>query len=296
MKTATAPSVVRRESLVSDLMELTKARLSLMALLTTLVGFLIGWDGPMDYLLLSATVVGTALCAAGAAALNQWWERDYDALMKRTSDRPLPSGRMLARDALLFGLLFCVAGLAILWIFTNIRAAFLAFATIGIYVIVYTPLKRMTTLNTLVGAIPGALPPLIGWVAARGVYQLEGSLLFMILWFWQMPHFLAIAWMYREEYAEAGYVMISNRDTKGYLTSRQALLYSLCLLVVSLLPALLFFANYWYFAGALLLGLPFCAFAFRFAMRRDRVSARALFLFSVLYLPLLLVLFVLTKR
>ncbi len=296
MKTAAAPTVVRRESLASDLMELTKPRLSLLSLLTALVGFLVGWEGPMDYFLLSATVFGTALCAAGAAALNQWWERDHDALMKRTSDRPLPAGRMLARDALLFGLLLCLAGLAVLWIFTNIRAAFLAFATIAIYVVVYTPLKRMTTLNTLVGAIPGALPPLVGWVAARGVYQLEGSLLFMIMWFWQMPHFLAIAWMYKDEYADAGYVMLSRRDHQGYVTSRQAFLYSLCLLIVSVLPALLQFANYWYLAGALLLGIPFCALAFRFAMRRDRASARQLFFFSIVYLPLLLGLFVLTQR
>lgn len=296
MKSAVAPTIARRESLFSDLMELTKARLSLLSLLTALVGFLIGWSGPMDYLLLTATVIGTALCAAGAGALNQWWERDFDALMKRTSDRPVPAGRMLARDALLFGLIFCLAGLAILWIFTNIRAAFLAFATIGIYVIVYTPLKRMTTLNTLVGAIPGALPPLIGWVAARGVYQLEGSLLFMILWFWQMPHFLAIAWMYREEYAGAGYVMLSNRDDKGYVTSRQAFLYSLCLLVVSVLPAVLQFASVWYLVGSIALGIPFCWFALRFVIRRDRPSARQLFLFSVIYLPLLLGLFVLTQR
>jgi len=296
MKTAAAPTIARRESLASDFFELTKARLSLLVLMTTLVGFLIGWQGPMDYVLLTATLFGTALCAAGAAALNQWWERDYDALMKRTSDRPLPAGRMLARDALLFGLLLCLTGLAILWIFTNIRAAFLAFATIGIYVIVYTPLKRMTTLNTLVGAIPGALPPLIGWVAARGVYQLEGSLLFMIMWFWQMPHFLAIAWMYRDEYADAGYVMLSRRDPQGYVTSSQAFLYSLCLLIVSVLPALLFFANYWYLVGALILGIPFCAMALRFVMRRDRTSARQLFFFSIVYLPLLLGLFVLTQR
>jgi len=296
MKTAAETITTRRESLISDLLELSKARLSLLVLMTTLVGFLIGWEGPMDYLLLGATVIGTALCAAGAGALNQWWERDYDALMKRTSDRPLPAGRMHASDALLFGLLICVAGLAILWIFTNIRAAFLAFATIAIYVIVYTPLKRMTTLNTLIGAVPGALPPLIGWVAARGVYQLEGSLLFMILWFWQMPHFLAIAWMYRDEYASAGYVMLSNRDPQGYITSRQSFLYSVCLLMVSLLPALLQFASAWYFFGALILGIAFCMLAFQFMRKRDRASARTLFLSSVLYLPLLLGLFVLTKR
>ena len=225
MKTATI-ATSRFETLVSDLSELVKARLSFLVLLTTLVGFLMGWQGPMNYLLLAATLTGTALCACGAAALNQWWERDFDARMKRTQQRPLPAKRMHPSDALLFGLLFSLSGLAVLFIFTNIRAAFLAFITITIYLFVYTPMKRISSLNTLVGAIPGALPPLIGWVAAVGHYTLEGGLLFAILWFWQMPHFLAIAWMYREDYAGAGFVMLSNYDPEGFVTARQALLYS----------------------------------------------------------------------
>ena len=196
MKTATF-SIARWDALVSDLAELVKARLSFLVLLTTLVGFLMCWQGPMNYLVLSATLVGTALCAGVAAALNQWWERELDARMKRTQQRPLPATRMHPSDALLFGLLFSVSGLAVLFLFTNIRAAFLALITIAIYLLVYTPMKRISSLNTLVGAIPGALPPLIGWVAAVGHYTLEGGLLFAILWFWQMPHFLAIAWMYR---------------------------------------------------------------------------------------------------
>ena len=202
MKTATI-ATSRFETLVSDLSELVKARLSFLVLLTTLVGFLMGWQGPMNYLLLAATLTGTALCACGAAALNQWWERDFDARMKRTQQRPLPAKRMHPSDALLFGLLFSLSGLAVLFIFTNIRAALLALITITIYLFVYTPMKRISSLNTLVGAIPGALPPLIGWVAAVGHYTLEGGLLFAILWFWQMPHFLAIAWMYREDYARS---------------------------------------------------------------------------------------------
>ncbi len=286
----------RFESLASDLSELVKLRLSLLVLMTTLVGFLIGWQGPMDYLLLSATLAGTALCACGAAALNQWWERDFDGLMKRTSQRPLPARRMHPNDALLFGLLFSLSGLAVLGIFTNYRSTLLAFITIAIYVLVYTPMKRVSSLNTLVGAIPGALPPLIGWVAARESYALEGGLLFAILWFWQMPHFLAISWMYRDEYAGAGFMMLSNGDQSGYATGRQAFLYSLGLLMVSLVPALMFFNSPWYFLGALVLGVAFCVTAFKFLMRRDRPSARTLFFASILYLPVLLVLLVATRR
>jgi heme o synthase len=295
MKTAALPAA-RTESFASDLSDLVKARLSLLVLLTTLVGFLAGWQGPMNYVLLAATLTGTALCAAGAAALNQWWERDFDALMKRTSNRPLPARRMHPGDALLFGVLFSASGLAILGLLTDIRAAILAFITIAIYVFVYTPMKRITSLNTLVGAIPGALPPLIGWVAATGQYALEGGLLFALLWFWQMPHFLAISWMYRDEYAGAGFVMLSGNDPEGFVTGRQAFLYSLCLLMVSLVPALMGFNSIWYFYGALALGLGFCAAALRFLVRRDRLSARKLFFASILYLPLVLGLLVFARR
>jgi heme o synthase len=295
MKTATF-RIARWDALVGDLAELVKARLSFLVLLTTLVGFLMGWRGPMSYLILSATLVGTALCACGAAALNQWWERDFDARMKRTQQRPLPAKRMHPNDALLFGLLFSVSGLAVLFLFTNIRAAALALITIAIYLLVYTPMKRISSLNTLVGAIPGALPPLIGWVAAVGHYTLEGGLLFAILWFWQMPHFLAIAWMYREDYSRAGFIMLSNYDPEGFMTARQALLYSGCLLMASLMPALFFYVHAWYFFGALALGVAFCAIATRFLLRRDRTSARTLFLSSIVYLPLLFGLLVAARR
>ncbi|MFZ4597732.1 MAG: heme o synthase [Terrimicrobiaceae bacterium] len=296
MKPAAAIDSAPTESLLSDVMTLVKARLSLLVLITTLVGFLIGWRGPMDWILLSATLLGTALCAAGAAALNQWWERKLDAKMKRTRNRPLPARRMHPTDALLFGVGFAVAGVVILAGFTNPRAAFLAFATIAIYIFVYTPMKRVSSLNTLVGAVPGALPPLIGWVAARGTYQLEGCLLFAILWFWQMPHFLAIAWMYREDYANGGCVMLTANDPDGTLTARQALLYSLCLLLVSLLPGLMGFNSPIYFFGALILGTAFAAFALKFLLTREISSARKLFFASIIYLPVLLALLVATKR
>ena len=296
MKPVAATSDLQKNGLLDDVMELVKARLSLLVLLTTLVGFLIAWRGPMHWVLLSATLLGTALCAGGAAALNQWMERDIDARMKRTRERPLPGGRMSPRDALLFGLLFSLTGIAILGLFTNLRAAFLAFATIAIYIIVYTPMKRMSSLNTIVGAVPGALPPLIGWVAARGSYGLEGGLLFATLFFWQMPHFLAIAWMFRDDYKAGGCVMLTDGDTDGSMTGRQALLYSICLLVISLLPGFLGFNSPLYFYGALLLGLGFSAFSAIFLIRRDRDSARNLFFASILYLPLLLGLLVATLR
>jgi protoheme IX farnesyltransferase len=203
---------------------------------------------------------------------------------------------MVPQDALLFGLFFSFSGIAILALFTNHRAAFLAFATIAIYILVYTPMKRISSLNTLVGAIPGALPPLIGWVAARGNYNIEGCLLFATLWFWQMPHFLAIAWMYKDDYADGGFVMLTANDHEGLLTSRQALLYTLFLVPVTLLPSMLGFNSPVYFIGALALGLAFTAFALRFIMQRSRNTARNLFFASIIYLPLLLGLLVATKR
>jgi heme o synthase len=296
MKTATAIPAERKNALLDDVMELVKARLSFLVLITTLVGFLVGWRGPINWVLLTATLLGTALCAAGASALNQWWERDADSLMRRTRNRPLAAGRMAAQDGFLAGLFLSATGVAILALFTNHRAALLALATIGIYILVYTPLKKISPLNTLVGAIPGALPPLIGWIAARSHFSLEGCLLFAILWFWQMPHFLAIAWMYREDYAAGGFSMITSRDPEGRTTSRQAVLYSCFLLLVTLLPALLGFNNQWFLLGAVILGGALTTFAVRFAIQRDRPSARALFLFSILHLPLLLGLLVATRQ
>lgn len=281
--------------MMNDFMELVKARLSLLVLITTLVGFLLGWNGPLDFFLLGATLVGTALSACGASALNQWWERSLDALMKRTEERPLPAKRLHPRDALLFGLLCCFVGIAILFFFVNEQAALLAFSTVAIYVVVYTPLKQRTTLNTLIGAIPGALPPLIGWAAATEDIGVGGIVLFLILWFWQMPHFLAIAWLYREDYAAAGFQMLSVNDPEGFMTSRQALLYALGLLAVSLLPTLLGIASPIYFVIALMLGTLFTMAAFLFVKNRTRKNARQLFFASIIYLPLVLGALVLFK-
>ena len=279
---------VKRTGVLSDLGELSKARLSFLVLLTTLVGFLLGWDGPMDYTILCATLLGTALSAAGASALNQWLERDLDALMTRTADRPLPAGRMHPSDALLFGLLSCGSGVVILALLVNPTTALLSLLTIVIYAGIYTPMKRASELNTLVGAIPGALPPLIGWSAATGNLAAEGWILFLILWFWQMPHFLAIAWLYRDQYAAAGFKMLSRRDPEGWATGAQAVIYSTALLAITLLPGLVGFASPYYFFAALALGAVMVLLSVDLLRLRTEASARRLFFASIIYLPLLL--------
>lgn len=296
MKTAAIDSDTPAESLFSDLLELVKARLSLLVLCTTFVGYLLGLGGAaLDYVTLAATLVGTALCACGAAALNQWWERDLDAGMKRTRNRPLPAGRLHPNDALMLGLFFSVVGVTCLALIVNLLTAALALLTIATYVLIYTPMKRLTDLNTLVGAIPGALPPLIGWTAATGHAGLGGWVLFVILWFWQMPHFLAIAWMYKDEYAGAGFVMLTGRDADGFATGRQSVLYAMCLLVVSLVPAVIGLNSEWYFYGAFVLGLGFLGLGINFLRLRTRLAARQLFFGSIIYLPLLLGLLVGTR-
>jgi len=283
-----AKAVSKPQGLISNLSELSKARLSFLVLLTTLVGFLLGWRGPMDYTLLAATLLGTALSAAGASALNQWLERDLDALMPRTSDRPLPARRMHPSDAMLFGLLCSGCGVAILFFFANPLTAILAGVTILIYAAFYTPLKRFTELNTLIGAVPGALPPLLGWTAATDHMGLGGWILFLILWFWQMPHFLAIAWLYRDQYAAAGFKMLSTRDPDGWSTACQALIYSIALLGVSLLPGMIGMASPYYFFAALALGAAMIHLSITFLRSRTNPAARHLFFASIIYLPLLL--------
>ncbi len=240
-------------------------------------------------------VFGTALAAAGAAALNQWWERHLDALMHRTRTRPIPAGRMLPRDALVLGSLLSVGGVTYLAIACNWLSAVLAAATIAIYIFAYTPLKLISTTNTLIGAIPGALPPMIGWAAARGSLEWPAWSLFAILFCWQMPHFFAIAWMYREDYARAGFRMLSSRDRDGRRSGRQSVFFATLLVLASCLPALLGLSSRLFLPAELLLGLAFLALAIRFHLRRDVIGARQLFLASIIYLPLLLGLLVLTK-
>jgi len=295
MKTA-VQTRSRTASALSDLSDLVKARLSLLTVATAMAGFALGAKDAWSWLLLAATLTGTALSAAGAAALNQWWEREFDARMKRTRERPLPAGRMASSDALLAGAVLSLSGVLCLALFANALAAGLAATTIIFYIFVYTPLKRVTTLNTIVGAVPGALPPLIGWAAARGSVNAEGLTLFAILFLWQMPHFLAIAWLYRADYAQAGFRMLSENDETGAVTGRQAFIYALALLAVSLLPSVFFDYSALYFYGALLLGAGFASVAANFAVSGGSVpAARWLFLASIAYLPLLLGLMVLAR-
>jgi heme o synthase len=275
-------------SLVADVLVLVKARLTSMVLVTALIGFLFGWRGPLDWFLLFHTLLGTLLAAAGAAALNQVFESDYDARMRRTKDRPIPTHRISRDSGLFIGVVTSAVGIVYLSVTTNLLAALLAALTVGTYVFVYTPLKRVTTLNTIVGAIPGALPPVIGWAAARGEVGVESWILFTILFLWQMPHFLAIAWLYRDDYRRAGFRMLSSEDTECRLTGRLALLYSMGLMSVSLLPFVLRLTTFWYVPVALVMGIAFSIVAFLFALHGTERSARRLFLMSIFYLPVTL--------
>ncbi len=289
-------AIVAEKSWPAVYADLVKARLTLLVLLTTLVGFYVGSHGPADLVLMAHTLFGTALLAGGAAALNELWERDHDARMRRTQGRPLPSGRLQPATVLLFGVTCAVAGLAWLALAVNVPAALLGTASVVCYLFVYTPLKRVTWFNTLVGAIPGGLPPLIGWAAARGKLDAGGWALFAIQACWQVPHFLAIAWIYREEYARAGFVMLPVVDRAGRQTGRVSVAFALALVVASLGPFVFGLAGPVYLTGALALGLLFTGLAVRFA--RDLTLPRAwqLFYASLLYLPLVLGLLVLDKR
>jgi heme o synthase len=298
MKTAALenPSLApSRNRIVPDLAELVKARLTLLVLLTTAVGFYLGSESPIDYMGLFHVVVGTAAAAAGAAALNQWWERRADALMRRTRMRPIPAGRMPALQALALGAVLSIFGVVYLAIVCNALSATLTAITISIYIFAYTPLKRASTANTAVGAIPGAIPPMIGWAAARGDIGAGAWILFAIIFLWQLPHFFAIAWMYREDYSRAGFRMISSDDRSGERSASQSVFFCILLLVIAGLPAFLGIANFIYLATELLLGGLFIAVAMRFLRMRTASAARSLFIASIVYLPLLLGALVLTK-
>lgn len=298
MKASSTPIVESSsgdKALFAVICDLVKARLTFLVLLTTLVGFYLGSRGAVDFWLMFHALAGTALLACGAAALNQLWEREHDALMRRTADRPLPSGRLRPDTVLILGGAASMSGLVYLALAVNLLTSVLGAATLGSYVFVYTPLKRVTWLNTAVGAVPGALPPLMGWTAARGELTGEGWALFAILFFWQIPHFLAIAWMYREEYEKAGFVMLPSVDPDGSRTGRQAVSHTLGLLTVSLLPFLFRITGTIYLAGALVLGTAFVFYAVQFSRDLTRPRARQLFFLSIVYLPLLLGLMVFDK-
>jgi protoheme IX farnesyltransferase len=273
---------------LADYATLAKPRLNLLVLLTTVAGLYLASPSGVPGWILLHTMVGTALVAAGAAALNQVWERRTDALMRRTHGRPLPAGRLGVSEGTAFGVLLSVAGLVQLTFGVNVISAAVAAATLISYVLVYTPLKTRTSLSTLVGAIPGALPPVIGWAAATRDISLPSLVLFGIVFFWQMPHFLAIAWMFRDDYARAGIPLLPVLEPDGRRTGQQVLIYTATLWPVSLLPVVLAMAGMAYLLVATALGLVFLSLAVRFARQRSMTRARTLFLFSITYLPLLL--------
>jgi protoheme IX farnesyltransferase len=268
----------------------------MMVLVTFGVAFLLGARGSAHPKALALSMLGTALVAGSASALNQWMERARDARMRRTACRALPRRRVTPVEAAVFGVGLGVAGTVILVVGANLLAAAVAVVTLLLYVLVYTPLKPWTTLNTAIGAIPGALPPVIGWAAATGTLGIEPMALFLIVFLWQFPHFLAIAWIYREDYARGGMKMLPEVDPEGALTGRQATIYALVLVPASLLPAIVGLAGGLYFAGALLLSLWYLAAAARFWACISEATARRLLRMSFLYLPAVLLLLVLNPK
>jgi len=294
-RAAAAPRLASRPSRLGDYVALTKPRLNALVVATSAAGAYLG-GASATAAGLAPAVIGTTLVAAGAAVLNQLYERDTDGLMRRTRMRPLPDGRITPVEALVFGVALAAVGLATLAIATNILATALALTTLSVYLLVYTPMKRRSTGATLVGAVPGALPPLIGWAASAGRLSAGGLALFAIVFLWQIPHFMAIAWMYRDDYANAGFPMLPVVDYDGRRTGRQAVIYSAALVPVSLAPGLVGVSGAWYMAVALGLGLWLLALAWRFAADRDEPSARRLFFGSIAYLPVLWVVMILNAR
>lgn len=279
---------------LADLLELGKVRISLMVVITAAAGFLLAADhgaalSEAPWLLFLMTLLGTSLLSSGASTLNQVWEKETDGRMRRTAGRPVPSGRVSAEAALALGVGLVVSGLAVLLAWVNALTACLGALTVAGYVFIYTPMKRLSSLATVVGAIPGAVPPMMGWAALRNEVDLGAWALFGLLFFWQLPHFLAIAWMYRDDYARGGFPMLTVGDTQGRRTGQQAVLWAAALVPVSLLPTALNLAGLPYLLLALALGLWYLAASWGFAQARDEGAARRLLLVSVTYLPAILV-------
>jgi protoheme IX farnesyltransferase len=292
-----ATSLARdRRRLLADLFVLTKPRVVVMVLVTTVVGYYVGLTGAPDWARLLHLIIGTILAAGGTLALNQYWERDVDARMERTRLRPIPDGRLQPIEALLFGAGITGLGLLYLAAFVNALAALVTSATVALYLFAYTPLKLRTALCTLVGAVPGALPPVTGWVAAREDLGVGAWVLFGILFLWQLPHTLAIARLYRDDYARAGVRLLPVVDADGASTERQILTGCFALLAVSLLPTLIGLAGGVYFMGALGLGVVFIVVGARQALAPSLTAARRVLFASLLYLPAVLALLAFDKR
>jgi len=283
----------RRRTL--DFIELTKPRVVVMVLVTTLVGFYLASQGTPDYMCLLHTLIGTALAAGGTLALNQVLERKADAKMQRTRFRPLPDGRLQPSDALAFGTLATTVGLLYLLTAVNSLSALVTTSIVASYLFAYTPLKLRTSLCSLIGAIPGALPPVIGWVAARGTLDIEAWVLFTIMFLWQLPHSLAIGWLYKEDYARAGFRLLPVVEPDGKSTGRQIVSNCLALLAVGLIPTLIGIAGSVYFIVSLVLGIVFLWYGINLARFCSQAAARKLIFASLVYLPVLLAVMALDK-
>jgi protoheme IX farnesyltransferase len=289
------PQLATKER-VSALIELTKPRITFLLLLTAAAGFCLGSPSRIDFARLAHTMVGLGLLASGVATLNQYWERGLDRVMARTESRPLPTGRVTPTEALVFGILLVLGAELYLALLVNpLSAALGVFVIVG-YVLMYTPLKTRSSLATVVGAFPGAMPPFIGWAAANNQLSLGAWVLFAIIFLWQFPHFLAIATLYREDYRKAGILMLPAIESNGRMTGRQILIYTMLLLPTSLVPTLIGLTGKVYFFGAMVLGVFFLYFAIRAAFENSKPSARRLLLASVIYLPLLFILMVSNQR
>lgn len=280
---------------IADFKEMTKPGITLMVVLTSGLGYLLAGGETFSFTLLVFTLLGTGLVSGGASALNHVLERDTDALMLRTANRPLPTGRVDPDVALLFGVTVAVTGLLVLYFAVNPLTALLGVAALAGYVFVYTPLKRRSSLATIIGAVPGAIPPMMGWSAVRNEIDLAAWVLFGLLFFWQMPHFLAIAWLCREDYAKGGFPLLTVSDQDGSRTGRQAVLWGAALVPVSLMPSALGLMGTLYFVGALVLGLVYLAFGLAFARTRTTPAARRLMFASILYFPAVLLVMLLDR-
>ena len=272
---------------LADYVALTRPGINVLVGVATLAGFYMARTGHFGVVLLFHTLIGTVLVGSGAGVLNQVWERNSDALMARTRNRPISAGRIGSIEGTVFGLVLALGGAAYLASLVNLTAASVGAFSALVYVVVYTPLKSRTVLSTVIGAVPGGLPTLIGWTAAGGVLDARASSLFAILFLWQLPHFLAISWVHREDYERAGTVNLAVTDPQGRLCSRQAFYYSLVLLPVTLIPSFLELTGTLYLSCALVLGLVFIGYCFRFMRTRSLQAAKHLFWYSIIYLPVL---------
>lgn len=288
-------TIVLERSRFLDYLSLTKPELTFLSVVTALTGYFLGSEGNLQASLLLHTLFGTALTGGGAGALNQYIERQYDAMMKRTEQRPVPSGRIHPYEALLFGIILSIVGIAELTLYTNALTGFLGSVTLISYIFLYTPLKRITPLSTIVGAFPGALPPVMGWAAATNEVSPGALVLFALLYAWQIPHFLSLAWMYKKDYARAGYRLLTVVEPEGNMAARQILAYTALLTPLTLLPWAMGMFGVLYLALALLIDLAFLAVSIQLVRNRSNVAARQVFAASLIYLPVLMSIMVIDR-